>query len=63
MAGKGRKSEGEEAGFRKMKEELKEMISDMFKTHEKNVVNILTANNKIMNERIDKLTSEQYTIY
>ena len=63
MAGKGRKSVNKSEGdeqvlFNKMKDELKDIIRDMFKAHEKNIIDILAANHNMMNERINKLTDK-----
>ena len=54
MASKGRKSLNE--GKLVNLEDVKKIFREMFKAHEKSIVDILAANNKIMNDRLDKIT-------
>ena len=63
MAGKGNKSltkftkvQDEEKNRMVNLEEMKKVFSEMFKSHEKSVLDILAANNKIQNDRLDILT-------
>ena len=63
MAGKGNKSltkvtkvQDEEKNRMVNLEEMEKVFSEMFKSHEKSVLDILAANNKIQNDRLDILT-------
>ena len=68
MAGKGNKSltkftkvQDEEKNRMVNLEEMKKVFSEMFKSHEKSVLDILAANNKIQNDRLDIQESLQFT--
>ena len=39
-------------------QQIRDMFSEMFKKHEESIIQILTANNKLANQRIDKLTKK-----
>ena len=54
MASKGRKSHNEEKLVNL--EDVKKIFREMFNSHEKTIIDILAANNKIMNDRLDKIT-------
>ena len=54
MASKGRKSHNE--GKLVNLEDVKKIFREMFNAHEKSIVDIFAANNKIMNDRLDKIT-------
>ena len=39
-------------------DDIRCMMEDMFKQHEQSIINIISSNNKIVNERIDKMAKE-----
>ena len=65
MATNGRKTKTENTPKMTKKEEnnftlddIRSMLEDMFKQHEQSLVDIIAANNKIMNDRLDKMEKE-----
>ena len=38
-------------------QQTKDLFAEMFKQHEENIIKILAANSKLVNERIDKLNN------
>ena len=38
-------------------QQVKDLFAEMFKQHEENIIKILAANSKLVNERIDKLNN------
>ena len=53
MALKGRKSHNEEKLVNL--EDIKKIFQEMFNAHEKSIIDILAANNKIINDRLDEI--------
>ena len=54
MTSKGIKSHNEEKLVNL--EDIKKIFREMFNAHEKSITDILAANNKIMNDRLDQIT-------